>query len=74
MNLYVSNFRLGFSEVGTVIGVSNVVAFVLGLVLGGAIMRIKDWHREFNVVFIGPECLSKPNSEDFKNQKDTHSS
>ena len=42
----ISHFRLGFSEVGTVIGVTNVVAFVLGLVLGGAIMRIKDWHRE----------------------------
>ncbi|KAL5268846.1 hypothetical protein ACHWQZ_G002622 [Mnemiopsis leidyi] len=42
--MYVIAFRLGFSEVGTVIGVSNVVAFVLGLVLGGAIMRIKDWH------------------------------
>ncbi|XP_063684204.1 solute carrier organic anion transporter family member 4A1-like isoform X2 [Bolinopsis microptera] len=42
--MYAIAFRLGFSEVGTVIGVTNVVAFVLGLVLGGAIMRIKDWH------------------------------
>ena len=25
-----------------------MVAFVLGLVLGGAIMRIKDWHRKYN--------------------------
>ena len=28
------------------LGISNIVAFLLGLIGGGVIMRLKEWHRK----------------------------
>ena len=38
--------RLDSKSVGSILGISNIIGFAVGLIAGGLLMRWRDWHRK----------------------------
>ncbi|XP_063684145.1 solute carrier organic anion transporter family member 4A1-like isoform X2 [Bolinopsis microptera] len=42
--IYALIFRLDSKSVGSILGISNIIGFAVGLIAGGLLMRWRDWH------------------------------